>query len=251
MDAIIIAILQPFREVGLIALIQIDRPRARNVIDDHTRQQLEDLCLKFNEDLETQCVILTGSGKRFFCGGYDLSDTSQMSPAAAVSSLVSPSIAAINGDALDEGLELTLACDIRIASRSAHFSLTQVTRGQMPSDGGTQRLPRLVGTGRALEITLTGRTLDADEALAIGLIHEIAEPGEVLERAHELAESIAHKAPIASRFAKEAIQRGPDLNLDEALRYETDLYLLLQTTADRTEGVKAFLAKKNPVFHGD
>jgi enoyl-CoA hydratase/carnithine racemase len=235
---------------SLIALILIDRPRARNIIDSHTYQQLEDLCRQFNEDQETRCVILSGSGLRHFCGGYDLKPHFQQSPASVLSSLFAPSIAALNGDAVDGGCELALACDIRIASRNAHFSFTQVSQGRIPSDGGTQRLPRLIGASRALELILTGRTIDAEEALSIGLVHEVVELGTALDRAQEIAETIAHHAPIATRFAKEAIQRGPEIPLDEALRYEMDLYLLLQTTQDRVEGVKSFKEKRKPVFIG-
>jgi E-phenylitaconyl-CoA hydratase len=235
----------------LIAQIHIDRPRKRNVIDDETYCQLEDLCQQFNDDSSTRCVILTGSGNRYFCTGYDLNTSHQSSPSLLISSLVIPTIAALNGDALNEGLELALACDIRIASRNARFALTQVMEGRMPSDGGTQRLPRLIGHGRAMDLILTGRTIDASEAFSIGLVNELAEPGHALDRAQKIAEVIAHKAPIATRFAKEAISKGPDLNLDEALRYETDLYLLLQTTRDRIEGVQSFREKRKADFKGE
>ena len=196
---------------------------------------------------------MTGSGSKYFCTGQDgppgdwpgITD-----PAELIAGLTIPVIAAINGDALGLGLEIALSCDIRIASEDARLGLPEIADGSIPSHGGTQRLPRLVGRGRALELILSGDLVSAQRALAMGLVDEVVAPDRVMQRAEELAGQIAHKAPVAARYAREAINTGLDLPLDQGLRLEGDLYLLLQTTADREEGIRAHREKRTPEFRG-
>ena len=171
-------------------------------------------------------------------------------PADAVASINCPVIAAINGDALGEGLELALSCDIRLASAQARFALPQVARGLMPVDGGTQRLPRIIGRGKALELLLTAATISAQEAFEIGLVSRVVPPEKLAGEVKALAETIAGKGPIAVRYIKEAVNKGLDMTLEQGLRLEADLYFLLHTTEDRTEGIRAFLGKKAPRFKG-
>ncbi len=143
---------------------------------------------------------------------------------------------------------MALAADIRIASSKARFGLPQVAAGQIPGDGGTQRLPRIVGRGKALELLMTGDVINAEEALEIGLVSRVCEPAELAAETQKLAESIAAKGPIALRYVKEAVNKGLDMTLEQGLRLEADLYFLLHTTADRTEGIKSYLEKRPPHF---
>jgi enoyl-CoA hydratase/carnithine racemase len=159
-------------------------------------------------------------------------------------------IAAINGDATGQGLELALACDIRVATEASHFGLPHIKKGLIPWDGGTQRLSRLVGSGKTLEMILTGEMIDAQEALRIGLVNKVVPREELMKAVTGLAQEMASKGPIALRYAKEAIHKGMDLTLEQGLRLEADLYLLLHTTKDRSEGIKAFREKKVPRFEG-
>ena len=159
--------------------------------------------------------------------------------------------ALLNGDAIDHGLELALACDLRLAADNARFGMTQVTRGSMPWDGGTQRLPRIVGRAWAADLLLTGRLVDAQEALDIGLVHEVHPSERLPERGEQLARSLAALAPIASRYAKESVLKGMDMTLDQGMRLEMDLNLILQTTLDRAEGIASFLERREPTFRGE
>jgi enoyl-CoA hydratase/carnithine racemase len=170
--------------------------------------------------------------------------------AASVASLYPPVIAAINGDALGQGLELALGCDIRISAETAHFGLPQVAQGLIPMDGGSQRLPRLIGQARALELLLTAKTIDAREALDLGLVDKVVPQDRLRPEVEALATRLAAKSPIALRYAKEAVIKGMDLTLDQGLRLEADLYFLLHTTRDRSEGVRAFLEKRQARFKG-
>jgi enoyl-CoA hydratase len=161
-----------------------------------------------------------------------------------------PIIAAIRGFALGGGLELALACDIRVAGEDSQLGLTEVNLAIIPGGGGTQRLPRLVGRGKALEMILTGARIDAREALRIGLVERVVPAGEVQSAAQALARTLAEKAPVALRYAKEAVVKGLGLPLDDGIRLENDLATLLRTTEDRIEGAKAFLEKRKPRFTG-
>lgn len=169
---------------------------------------------------------------------------------AALAALPQPTVAAIGGRALSAGLELALACDIRIAADDARFAMPETGAGTLPRAGGSQRLPRAIGRAHALRLLLLGEEIDAAEALRIGLVSRVVPRAELDAAAAALAATIASRGPIATRFAKEAVHRGSELTLEQALRYELDLTLLLQTTADRAEGVRAFAAGRPPNFIG-
>ena len=234
-----------------IGYITLNRPEVNNIINQQLARELEDVCHQINQDDNIYVVIITGAGDRAFCEGSELEPVSQgYNPATAIASVDRPVIAAINGDALGQGLELALSCDIRVASHRARFGFPQVALGLIPMDGGTQRLPRLVGKGKALELILTAETINAEEAFEIGLVSKVVTGENLASEAEAVARTIASKGPIALRYAKEAINKGLDLTLEQGLRLESDLYFILQTTSDRTEGVKAFLEKRPPQFKG-
>jgi enoyl-CoA hydratase/carnithine racemase len=216
-------------------------------------------------DSDVRAIVLTGEGD-IFSSGWDWNAFGGESPPAVVESLRSagvlddpfgcfaesarPVIAAINGDALGGGLALALAADIRIAAETARFALPEADIGVLPMAGATQRLLRLTGRGKALEMVLTGEPIDAAEALRVGLASEVTPRPKLEARAQVLAERLAERGPLALQYAKEAISRGIDMPLEQALRYETDLTVILQTTEDRAEGVRAFLEKRKPEFKG-
>ncbi len=247
-----------------IASITLNRLEADNVINQQLAQELEEACHEVNRDDDVYVVIITGAGDGVFCGGSELEKSiqkggelakpedlsKQYNVATAIASIDRPAIAAINGDALGQGLELALSCDIRIASHKAQFGFPQVALGLIPMDGGTQRLPRIVGKGKALELIFTAETIGAEEALEIGLVSKVVTQENLASEAEALAQTMASKAPVALRYIKEAVNKGLDLTIDQGLRLEADLYFLLHTTADRTEGIKAFLEKKKPQFKG-
>ena len=161
-----------------------------------------------------------------------------------------PVIAAIQGDAIGQGLEMALACDLRIAAETSRFGLPQIKAGLIPWDGGTQRLARLVGRGKALEMILTGETIDAREAYRVGLVNKVVPSQELMSTVMSMAREMATKGSIALRYTKEAVYQGMDLILEQGLRLEADLYLLIHTTKGRTEGIKAFREKRVPKFEG-
>jgi enoyl-CoA hydratase/carnithine racemase len=232
-----------------IATITLNRPQAGNRLNLKLAQELEEVCRLTNQDDDIYVVILSGVGDKAFCRGSQV-EKPVYKPAAAIAAVEKPVIAAVNGDALGPGLELILSCDIRLASDKAKFGFPQVAEGTIPSDGGTQRLPRIVGKGKALELILTAETITAREALEMGLVSKIVPPRELMPQAEALARNIAAKGPIALRFIKEAVNKGLDLTLEQGLRLEADLYFLLHTTQDRTEGITAFLEKRTPKFEG-
>jgi enoyl-CoA hydratase/carnithine racemase len=216
------------------------------------------------DDQGARAVIFVGLGDRAFSAGADLkeraglgSDEVMKAVAAiaramrAVGEIPVPTIAAINGVALGGGLELALACDIRMASTSATLGLPETTLAIIPGGGGTQRLPRLIAPGRAKELIFTGRSFSAGEALQYGIVHEIAAPDDLRAHALRLARTIASNGPVAVRAAKEAIVRGLELPLDEGLALETELYSRTVQTKDRLEGLEAFREKRQPVYRGE
>ena len=235
-----------------IAYLTLNRPEADNAINQQLAQELETICSQIDQDDDIYVIIVTGAGNKAFCGGGELAslESSSYGAATAIAGLSQPVIAVINGHALGQGLELALSCDIRLASEKAKFNLPQVAKGLIPRDGGTQRLSRIVGKGKALELILTADVIDAEEALAIGLVNRVMAQGELAAGAEAMAKTIAAKGPIALRYAKEAINKGLDLTLEQGLRLEADLYFLLHTTDDRTEGIRAFLEKRPPQFKG-
>ena len=244
-----------------VAYITINRPEVENVISQQLVQELADISHRISCDDSIYVVVITGAGGKTFCGGSELEPSSQagttISPAlprtnaaTVIASIAQPVIAAINGDVLGQGLELALSCDVRLASNKACFGFPQVSSGFIPMDGGTQRLPRLIGRGKALELILAAETISAEEALEIGLVTQVVLQENLTAEVETLAQTIASKAPIALRYIKEAVNKGMDLTLEQGLRLEADLYFLLHTTADRTEGIKAFLEKRSPQFKG-
>ncbi|MFC1916761.1 enoyl-CoA hydratase/isomerase family protein [Chloroflexota bacterium] len=245
-----------------IAHITLNRPEVSNTINHQLARELEDVCRQINQDDDIYVVVITGAGDKAFCGGSELeqviqdgnttavSSVTRYSAATAIASIDRPVIAAINGDALGQGLELALSCDIRLASHRAQFGFPQVSLGLTPMDGGTQRLPRIVGKGKALELILTADTISAEQAFEIGLVSKVVPEENLASEVEALAKTVAGKGPIALRYIKEAVNKGLDLTLEQGLRLEADLYFLLHTTADRTEGIKAFLEKRPPQFKG-
>ncbi len=246
-----------------IAVIRLREAGGHGRLSPDAAWELGRTCERLNWDASARVVILTGCAGAF---RFDLEgeEPSAGAPlprsnkeacggraASAVAGLKAPSIAAINGDALDQGLELALACDLRVAAEGARLGFTGVSKGAMPWDGGSQRLPRIVGPARALDMLLTGRLLPAGEAHAIGLVNRVAAPDDLQQAVQRLAEEIAAGAPIASRFVKEAVYKGLDMSLDQGLNLEADLSFLLQTTGDRREGVRAFLENRKPRFVGE
>ncbi len=203
---------------------------------------LAELCDRLAWDDQVRAVVLCFEGRMNQCA--------QSSMAESVAGLKQPVIAAIRGDAVGAGLELALACDIRIAAENARFGLPQIQEGILPSGGGTQRLPRLIGQGRALQMILSGEPVNAREAFQWGLVNRIVPAGKELDSAVEIAGEMSEKSPLSLSYAKEALYKGMDLTLEQGIRMELDLYLHLFTTADRTEGVTAYKEKRKPKFEG-
>ena len=212
---------------------------------------------------DVHVIVVTGAGERAFSAGADIrefveplvpvrfrEERRRLDFRQALDRCPQPIIAAIRGYAFGGGLELALACDIRIAGENAQLGLTEVNLAIIPGGGGTQRLPRLVGRGKALEMILTGARLPATEALRIGLVERVVPATEVLRAALDLARTLATKAPVALRYAKEAVVKGLELPLADGLRLEGDLSTLLRTTEDRVEGARAFLEKRSPRWTG-
>ena len=238
-----------FSKNGHTAAITLNRPAAGNAVNRELAVELAEACARVQDDDGIYVVVLTGAGKAF-CVGGEKGLGEDCHPAAAVAGIDRPVIAAINGDALGLGLEIALSADIRLAADSARFGLPQVAGGRIPADGGTQRLPRIIGRGKALEMLLAAETIAAAAALEIGLVSKVVPAGELAGEAQKLAETIAAKGPIALRYLKEAILKGMDLTLEQGLRLEADLYFLLHTTSDRTEGIKSYLEKRKPEYKG-
>ncbi|MCI0438194.1 MAG: enoyl-CoA hydratase-related protein [Chloroflexi bacterium] len=231
----------------------------RDAIDERAAFEMRDAFEKLARDDDVWVIIVTGGGGAF-CRGADIAapqagvaieNLRSLRVAASVAVIEKPVIAAINGDAIDQGLEIVLACDIRIASDDARLGLTQVERGLMPWDGGTQRLPRLIGRSRAMEMILTSRIVDAREAFEIGLVNQVLDRGELMGRAREIASTVAAHGPIAAGYLKEAVLKGMDMTLEQGLRLEADLNFLLQSTTDRAEGIRSFLERRMPEYRGE
>lgn len=258
-----------FECVGAVAILTIDRQSVHNALDSETSHALVEAWTQFRDADDLRVAILTGAGERAFCSGADLRGvgdfyrklTSAERLRRAESgpglggitrnlSIDKPILAAVNGHCLAGGLELALACDLRIASENATFGLPEVTRGIVPGAGGTQRLPRLIGPERALELILTGRRIDAHEAERIGLVLRVVPLADLRDAALALAQVIAANAPLAVRAAKAAVWRGLDLALEEGLRLEQLLAEPVRQSEDAQEGPRAFLDKRKPEFKG-
>lgn len=243
-----------------VLVITNNRPELKNVINSSMVAQFADLRNTISTDKDIRAIIVTGAGEEAFSMGTDWEEfrsfrkepelLGQFSIASTVSQFGQPTIAVINGDAFGQGLELALACDLRICADHARLAMDQIIHGEMPWDGGTQRLGRLVGRGKAMEMILIGEAIDAQEAYRIGLVNQVVPPEKLMAAAMDIAKEIAAKAPVALRYAKEAVNKGMDVTLDQGLRLEADLYFLLQSTRDRGEGIRAFQEKRTPGFEG-
>lgn len=252
-----------------VLILTLDRQPARNAINDELRDALTSAWERFRDDERLLVAILSGAGTAAFCAGADLKEMADYYRSmtalqrrehgerhAGLGGITrnldprKPVIAAINGACLAGGLELALACDIRIAARHATFGLPEVSRGILPGAGGTQRLPRLLPQGVALEMILTGATIDADAALRWGLVSHVVPGEQLMPRALELARRIAANAPLAVRVARDAVYQGITLPLDQALRLEQLHAEPLRTTEDAREGVLAFVEKRAARFRG-
>lgn len=248
---------------GPLAVLTVNRPGALNALNADTLNEISQALEAVIENPEVGALIITGGGDRAFVAGADISELAQLGDVYAgrelalagqdvmhsVSSLPIPVIAAINGFALGGGLELALACDVRVASPRAKLGLPEVTLGLIPGFGGTQRLARLIGAGRALDLMLTARQVPAEEALGLGLVNYVAD--DPLAKAREVAEQMMRNAPIALSLVKEAVRRGLDTTLEAGLEVEADLFGLTVATKDFREGTSAFLAKRRPEFQGE
>ena len=240
-----------------IATITLSRPGAGNAIDERTAQQLRDACEVVRQDDDVRVCVITGA-EGVFCTGTEF-DSGTPSPdefdrlrvSEAVAAIEKPTIALIGGDAIDQGLELALACDLRVAATGARLGLTPLSYGIIPWDGGTQRLPRIVGQSRATDMILRSRLLDAQEALEIGLVNYAGSAEDAAEYAMSLAATIASHAPIAARYLKETLMKGADMTLAQGLGLEADLTVILQSTADRAEGIASFLERRLPEYRGE
>lgn len=246
-----------------IYLLTLNRPQALNALNAATLDELARAAAQVAADAGARVLLVTGAGDKAFVAGADISEMQQLSADQAqafsakgmqvmhaLEALPVPVIALVQGYALGGGCELAMACDWIIASERAVFGQPEVNLGIPPGFGGTQRLARLVGRARALELVTTARQVKAEEALAIGLVTQVVPVAELRERGMAVARSIAAKAPVAVRLAKQAVQRGQDLDLANACAYETASFALAFATADQQEGMRAFLEKRAAKFSG-
>jgi enoyl-CoA hydratase/carnithine racemase len=248
-----------------VAIITIDRPRAMNALDTEHNDELERVWTEYNEDSGLRCAVITGAGEQAFCAGADLK---QMIPhfrdliraggrpkwsiggITSHNAIAKPLIAAVNGHALAGGTELALACDIRLCSPNAMFGLAETKWAIIPGAGGTQRLPRTVPLGMAMEIILTGEPVDAETALRIGLVNRIVEQSDLLRETKKLAATIARRAPLAVRAARRAVVESLSVGIDAGLVREAELFYEIMRTEDAVEGSTAFTEKREPKYHG-
>jgi enoyl-CoA hydratase/carnithine racemase len=245
---------------GHVALCRLDRPEARNALSPELMEELATAVEGFDADPEVRCVVIAGSDE-VFASGADIRALRERSfeealrhPAAAfwrrLAGCKTPIVAAVSGWALGGGCELALLCDLIVASETAEFGQPEITLGIIPGGGGTQRLARVVGKQRAMDLVLTGRRIGAREAERLGLVNEVAGPPDWLERALELAQRVASRPPIAARLAKQAVLAAEETALSAGLEQERRLYELAMATEDRIEGMDAFLEKRRPNFKG-
>lgn len=247
-----------------IARLTFNRPEVMNARNRQMREEIVQVMTEIRDDPDIRVAVLTGAGDRAFSAGRDLKEAAQekrpiiesrqqkleRGDTETIANLNKPIVAAINGYALGGGLEMALACDIRVAVDEAKLGLPEVTRGMIPGSGGTQRLSRLIGLGKALELILTGAIIDAHEALRLGLVNKVVPRTDLMFAAEEYARKIASNGPLAVVFAKEAIRKGYEMSLEDGLRLETDLSSLLQTSEDIKEGARAFVEKRPAQFKG-
>ena len=250
------------RESG-VAVLTVQRPQRLNALDAHTIAEIGQAILDLQQDAAIRCVIVTGAGDKAFVAGADIHEIAQDTPEGArcralagqavfdrLEQLGKPVIAAVNGFALGGGCELAMACTLRIAADTARFGQPEINLGLIPGFAGTQRLARLVGKTKAMELVLTGSPITAAEALAIGLVNRVVPAAELMTSAHALAADLAAKPPVALRYAMQAIASGLEMPFSEACRLEAALFGLVCATDDMKEGTRAFLEKRKAEFKG-
>ena len=247
---------------GRVAILTINRPDKLNALNEAVREQFLEALAEIESDDSVGVVVVTGAGEKSFIAGADIGEFEGRSPFDQrhamrsprifdiMSSFPKPVIAMINGFCLGGGCELSMSCDMRIASDRARFGQPEINLGLIPGGGGTQRLPRLVGLGQALRLTLSGDMIGADEAREIGLVDMVFPADELREKTLELAERIASKSPLTLKVAKEAVRASQKLSIEEGIAYERDLFCLCFSSEDKEEGVAAFLAKRQPEWKG-
>ena len=258
-----------FRNISIeradaIAIVTIGRPAVLNALDRTTLDELREAFLDLGADGAVRVAIVTGAGEKAFVAGADIRELTSLGPAAArayaqlgqqvfdlIENLGKPVIAAINGVALGGGCELAMACTMRVAADSARLGQPEVHLGVLPGFAGTQRLPRLVGRGRALDLLLTGRQVTADEAMQIGLVSRVVPAAALMSEVRQLAAGLASQAPLAMQFIIEAVDRGLDMPFPAAQRMEAALFGVAASTMDMREGMAAFLEKRKPRFTGE
>jgi len=246
-----------------VGIVTLNRPEVLNALDSVMRRELPDAIREAEADSEVRAIVITGAGERAFCAGADIGEFTRSASVTdsrrerlalrwndIIEATTKATIAAIRGYCLGGGLEIALACDVRIASSDAVFALPEVRLGMIPGAGGTQRLTRLVGVGAALRLILTGDQIDAAAALSTGLVAEVVAPESVLDSALDWAARLSRGGPLAIAYAKEAIRRGAELPQSDGLRLEDDLATLLSATSDRVEGLAAFRERRAPEFKG-
>ena len=243
-----------------VALARLNRPEARNALSPALLEQLLALLERWDADPEVRCIVIAGSDETFAAGAdikamRDRSFTDVVThPAASfwprLAAVRTPLVAAVSGWALGGGCELALACDMVVASETAQFGQPEITLGIIPGGGGTQRLARVLGKQRAMELVLTGRRITAEEAAALGIVNRVVPAGEWLPAARELAQTVARRPPLAVRLAKEAVLGADETALAAGLEHERRLYELAMATEDRVEGMTAFIEKRRPEFRG-
>src|SRR5712672_4852157 len=246
-----------------IAYVTIDRPKVLNALNMATMQELWQVFSDLKDDKQIRVVILTGGGEKAFVAGADINELAKNNPAEAkaythkgqatldlIENLGKPVIACVNGFALGGGCEIALACTMRLASDNAKLGQPEVKLGILPGYGGTQRLPRLVGKGIAMQMILAGEMITAQEAHRIGLVNEVTAPAELIPRAEAIAAKIIANAPLAVQYAMEAVNKGMDMTLAEGLYLEAVLFAVACATEDKKEGTAAFLEKRAAVFKG-
>jgi enoyl-CoA hydratase/carnithine racemase len=243
-----------------VGIARIDRPDARNALSPEVMEELITLAEAWDVDADVRCIVIAG-GDDYFAAGADIKAMAQRTFQEAVTSptarfwtrladIRTPLIAAVSGYALGGGCELALLCDMIVASETAELGQPEILLGIIPGGGGTQRLARVMGKQRAMELVLTGRRIGAEEAFRLGLVNQVAPPGEWLERAVELAQVVAGRPPLAVRFGKQAVLAAEETALTAGLEQERRLYELAMATEDRVEGMTAFLEKRRPEFKG-
>src|SRR6201996_6619790 len=248
---------------GAIAYVTLNRPKVLNALNQRTWEELKAAFEDARNDADVRGVILTGAGDKAFIAGADISEITQLTGVEAekssafgqevlnlVENLGKPVIAAVNGFALGGGCETAMACTIRIAVENAKFGQPEVKLGVIPGGGGTQRLPRLVGKGRALQLILTGEMISAQEAYRIGLVNEVVPAADLITRAEAILKQIFSNAPIAVKYSLEAVNNGLETSQAEGFALEASFFGLCAATEDKKEGTSAFLAKRAPQFRG-